>query len=261
MTARGSPGLLRVSIEGAVAQVRLDRPDKRNALSDDLIEAISQAFGDLPGSVKAVVLSGEGAHFSAGLDLNELRDRSAAEGLFHSRTWHAAFARIAQAPVPVIAALSGAVIGGGFELAASAHLRVADETAYFALPEGQRGLFVGGGGSVRIAALMGVPRMTDLMLTGRVLDAGEAERIGLVNYRVAAGQALPRALELAERIAQNAPMSNYAVLHALPAIANAPGEAGFLMESLIAAVAQSEPEAKERMRAFVSKRAGKVKRS
>ena len=154
--------------------------------------------------------------------------------------------------------LHGAVVGGGMELAASCHLRVAEDSAYFGLPEGQRGIFVGGGGSARIPRLMGVARMTDLMLTGRVLDAEEGARAGLVHYRVADGQGLARALELAERVARNAPMSNFAVMHALPRIADQSQSEGLFTEALMAAVAGSTPHAQERLRAFLDGRAAKV---
>ena len=108
--------------------------------------ALQTAFVNLPEDARAVVVSGEGEHFSAGLDLSELGERSVAEGVVHSRTWHAAFAQIESGRVPVIAVLKGAVVGGGLELASSAHIRIAERSTFFGLPEGQRGLFVGGGG-------------------------------------------------------------------------------------------------------------------
>ena len=130
--------------------------------------------------------------------------------------------------MPVIAALKGAVIGGGLELACAAHIRVAEPSAYFALPEGQRGIFVGGGGSVRLPRLIGVARMTDMMLTGRVYSATEGAAYGFSQYLTEAGGALPKALELAERVAANAPLTNFAVLQALPMIAEANPQTGLL---------------------------------
>jgi enoyl-CoA hydratase/carnithine racemase len=138
---------------------------------------------------------------------------------------------------------------------------VADESAYYGLPEGQRGIFVGGGGAVRIPRLMGVARMTDLMMTGRVYDAQEGLQAGLSQYVVPVGQGLAKGIELAQRVAGNAPMSNYAVMHALPRIADQSLAEGLLTESLMAAVAESTPEAKKRLRAFLDKRAGKVVKS
>jgi enoyl-CoA hydratase/carnithine racemase len=172
--------------------------------------------------------------------------------------WHAAFDAIQFGRVPVVAALHGAVVGGGLELASSCHIRVADRTAYYGLPEGQRGIFVGGGGSARIPRLMGVARMTDLMMTGRVYDAEEGLAVGLSQYVVEEGQAAAKAVALADRIAQNAPMSNFAVMHALPRIADQSQSEGLFTESLMAAVAESTPEAQSRLRAFLEGRAGKV---
>jgi enoyl-CoA hydratase/carnithine racemase len=244
-----------------VAVVRLTRPAKRNALNDALILAIRDAFDNMPASVRAAVIDGEGDHFCAGLDLSELSERDAGQGLMHSRMWHAALERVQYGPVPVIAALHGAVVGGGLELATACHIRVADESTFYALPEGSRGIFVGGGGAVRIPRLIGAARMTDMMLTGRVYNAVDGERIGLAQYLVPTGTAFDKALELAKRVAQNAPLTNYALMHALPRIAEQPADQGFFTEAMMAAIAQSAPEAKDRVRAFLEGRAAKVQKS
>ena len=173
--------------------------------------------------------------------------------------WHRVFDRIQYSRVPVIAALKGAVIGGGLELACAAHIRIAEPSAYFALPEGQRGIFVGGGGSVRLPRLIGVARMMDMMLTGRVYSATEGASYGFSQYLTEPGGALPKALEVAERVAANAPLTNFAVLQALPMIAEANPQTGLLMESLMATVAQSDKEAKRRIRAFLDHKTAKVK--
>jgi len=175
--------------------------------------------------------------------------------------WHRVFDRIQYSRVPVIAALKGAVIGGGLELACAAHIRVAEPSAYFALPEGQRGIFVGGGGSVRLPRLIGVARMTDMMLTGRVYSATEGASHGFAQYLTEEGHAYPKAMELAAKVAQNAPLTNFAVLQALPMIAEANPQTGLLMESLMATVAQSDKEAKLRIRAFLDRKTAKVKPS
>ncbi|NRF67448.1 crotonase/enoyl-CoA hydratase family protein [Aquincola sp. S2] len=250
--------LLQVSVDGAVAHIRLNRPAKRNALSDPLIQQLHTAFVNLPQAVGAVVLSGEGEHFCAGLDLSELVERDVIGGVLHSRMWHAAFDQVQFGRVPVIAVLHGAVVGGGLELAAACHVRVAEASAYFGLPEGQRGLFVGGGGSARIPRLIGVARMSDMMLTGRVIDAEQGVQAGLAQYLVPDGEGLAHGIALARRIATNAPMSNFAVMHALPRIADQSQSEGLFTESLMAAVAESTPDAQERLRAFLDKRAGKV---
>ncbi len=251
--------LLRVETNGAIAQMRLNRPAKRNAINNTLVNELAQAFATLPASVRVAVISGEGEHFCAGLDLAEVTEQTVAQGIHHSRGWHAAFDRIQFGAVPVIAVLHGAVVGGGLELAATAHLRVAESSAFYALPEGQRGIFVGGSGSVRIPKLLGVARMTDMMLTGRVLDADEGQAAGLSNYLVPPGQGLAKALALADRIAGNAPLSNYAIVQALPRIAEMSAADGLFVESLMSAIAQGDDAAKQRVRAFLDKRAGKVR--
>ena len=168
---------------------------------------------------------------------------------------------IEQGRVPVVSALHGAVVGGGLELASASHIRVADETTFYALPEGTRGIFVGGGGSVRIPRLIGVARMTDMMLTGRVYNAHEGERLGLAQYLVPAGGALDKAIELATRIASNAPLTNFALMHALPRIAEQPADHGLLTEALMSSIAQAAPEAKARVQSFLEGKAAKVQKT
>jgi (methylthio)acryloyl-CoA hydratase len=245
---------------GAIGVLLLDRPQKRNALSDAMVEEIDACLAALPAGVKALVLHGAGKHFCAGLDLAELSNRSAAQGLAHSRSWHRVFDRIQFGRVPVVAVLHGAVVGGGLELASTAHLRVAEAGTFYALPEGQRGIFVGGGASVRVPRLIGAARMADMMFTGRVYSAEEGQAAGISTYLVPAGKGLAKGLELAARIAGNAPATNFALMHALPRIAELGQDAGLLMESLMAGIAQSEPEAKRRMKDFLKKRGAKVKR-
>lgn len=247
-----------LEMQGAVAVVRLCRPTKRNALSDPLIEALRDVFQNLPAEARAAVVHGEGDHFCAGLDLSELKERDAGEGVHHSRSWHVALEAVQFGRVPVIAALHGAVVGGGLELASASHIRVADESTFYALPEGTRGIFVGGGGSVRIPKLIGVARMTDMMLTGRVYDAAEGQAAGLSHYLVGDGAGLAKGLELARKVAANAPLSNYAITQALPRIAEMAPAEGLFVESLMSAIAQGDEAAKQRVRDFLGKRAGMV---
>lgn len=252
------PDTLSVRYDDAVAILTLNRPAKRNALNDDTVLGLETFFRDAPKAIGAVVLAAEGDHFCAGLDLSELTERDTLAGVEHSRMWHRAFEAIEFGSVPVIAALKGAVIGGGLELAATAHVRVAERSTFYALPEGMRGLFVGGGASVRVPRLMGVARMADLMLTGRRYDAAEGLTAGLSQYVVDDGAGLAKALELAHRIANNAPQSNFAVIHALPRIAEANPREGYFMEAMMAGIAQGSDDAKDRMRAFLDGRAAKV---
>lgn len=253
--------MLRVESNGPIVHLRLNRPEKRNAINTEMVRQLHTAFIHLPQAARVVVLSAEGPHFCAGLDLSEVTEQSVAEGIFHSRLWHSAFDQIQFGTVPVIAVLQGAVVGGGLELAATAHLRVAQASAYYGLPEGQRGIFVGGSGSARIPRLIGVSRMADMMLTGRVLDAQEAQAAGLSNYLVEDGQGLAKALELAAKVAGNAPLSNYAITQALPRIADMSQSDGLFVESLMSAIAQGDEAAKQRVRDFLAKRAGKVEKA
>ena len=161
-------------------------------------------------------------------------------------------------PVPVVAVLHGAVVGGGLELASACHIRVAETSTFYALPEGQRGIFVGGGASVRVPKLIGMARMMDMMFTGRVYKAEEGERIGLAQYLVEEGQGLEKGIELAKKIASNAGMTNYALMHVLPKIVDSGQNEGLMMESLIAAISADAPEAKKRLTDFLEGRAKKV---
>jgi len=249
---------IRFEMRHDIAVVTLTRANKRNALNDALIASLRHLFENLPPETRAAVISGEGDHFCAGLDLSDLKERDAGEGMHHSRSWHIALERIQYGPVPVVAALHGAVVGGGLELASACHIRVADESAFYALPEGTRGIFVGGGGSVRIPRLIGVPRMTDMMLTGRVYNAVDGERAGFAQYLVPTSTAFEQAMQLAQRVATNAPLTNYALTHVLPRIADQPADQGFITESMMSAIAQAAPEAKQRVRDFLEGRAAKV---
>ena len=252
---------LNIELRDAVAVLRLTRPLKRNALNDGLVADLQHAFDHMPTTVRAAVLHGEGDHFCAGLDLSELQERDTGQGMMHSRTWHRALDAMQFGPVPVIAALHGAVVGGGLELASACHIRVADESAFYALPEGTRGIFVGGSGAVRIPKLIGVARMTDMMMTGRVYNATDGERLGFAQYLVPTGSALDKALELAQRVATNAPLTNYALMHALPRIAEQSADHGLFTEAMISAITQAAPEAKQRVRDFLEGRAAKVQKA
>jgi enoyl-CoA hydratase/carnithine racemase len=254
------PASLTAEIDGDVAILRLNRPQKRNALDDETVLGLEAFFEHLPEEARAVLLAGEGDHFSAGLDLSELQERDVREGIEHSQLWHRAFEKIQFGRVPVVAVLHGAVVGGGLELAAAAHVRIAERSAYYALPEGSRGIYVGGGGSVRLPRLIGVARMMDMMLTGRTYSAEEGLAIGLTTYLVEDGQGFGKGLELAKRIAQNTALTNFAVMHALPRIAEMAPQSGFAVEALMSSIAQADAEAKSRLKDFLEKRAPKVTR-
>lgn len=249
---------LTVEVKDNILIVSLNRPEKRNAINDETILAIEKVFSNIPKGVKCAIIYGEGKHFSAGLDLSELTRRNIVQAVHHSRTWHRALDKVQFGTVPVVAVLHGACIGGGLELASACHIRVAENSTFYALPEGQRGIFVGGGGSVRLPKLMGVARMTDMMLTGRVLTSTEGVNYGLSQYLVGDGEGFEKAMELAKKISENAGMTNYALMHVLPRIVEAGQDSGLMMESLIASIAQDAPEAKERLNDFLEGRAKKV---
>jgi enoyl-CoA hydratase/carnithine racemase len=254
------PASLQIEQHGPVAVLRLARAHKRNALDDETIIGLETFFTALPESVGAVLLCGDGEHFSAGLDLSELEERDIGQGIAHSRLWHRAFEKIQFGKVPVVAVLHGAVVGGGLELAAAAHVRVSDRSAYYALPEGSRGIYVGGGGSVRLPRLIGVARMMDMMLTGRTYSAEEGLAMGLTTYLVDAGKGYAQGMELAQRIATNAPLTNFAVMQILPRISEMDPGSGYAVEALMSSIAQADAEAKARLKDFLEKRGPKVTR-
>lgn len=250
--------LITYELDGPVALIGLNRPDKRNAINEAVIDALRFAVHRAGEEAEVAVLFGHGRNFCAGLDLGEALARAAGQakpprkGKRHS--WHEVFDTIARGPIPFVAALHGAVVGGGLELATAAHLRVADESAFFGLPEGQRGIFVGGGGTVRIQRVVGYTVMADMMLTGRLLSATEGEREHIVRYVVPEGQALAKARELAAKIARNTPDTNWRITNVLPRINDLSHDDGLFMEYLNSNL-QRSPETAERLREFVEGRA------
>lgn len=250
---------------GAVGVVTLDRASKRNAIDEATLAEIEEYFSSVPDHIKAILLKAEGEHFCAGLDLKEHFDkkRTPVEFMRVCQGWHRAFDKIQFGGIPVIACLQGAVVGGGLELASAAHVRVADVSAYFALPEGTRGIFTGGGATVRTARIVSAPRMVEMMLTGRIVDVHEGHRLGLTHHVCdpAKGDkpAAEFALELAHKIADNAPLSNYAMVTSISRIADMSTTDGLFAEGLMIAVVQSGDEVQQRVGEFVTKKAAKVK--
>jgi (methylthio)acryloyl-CoA hydratase len=234
--------------------VTLNRANKRNALDDATVLGLEQLFGAIPPTIRVVVLRGAGEHFCAGLDLSSLADQDVPQRIARSKLWNRAFERIEFGHAPVITAMNGAVIGGGLELACATHIRVSDSSAFYGLPEGQRGIYLGGGGSVRLPRLIGLPRMMDMMLTGRVYDAESGHSIGVSQYLVGAGNAFDKALDLAAAVAKNAPLTNFGVINALPRIAGGSPDSGYLMEALMSALTQEAPEARKRIESFLASR-------
>lgn len=255
----GQKTVTRIEIDGDIATLVFDRPEKRNAMNDALVAELDAFFSRPPEGVNAVILRGEGGHFCSGLDLAEHEHREPIESVYHSRNWHRVSDLIEYGTLPVVSVLTGAVIGGGLEIAASTHVRIAEPDVRFQLPEGRRGIFVGGGATVRVGRLLGADRMREMMLTGRSYGAEEGLALGLTHYSVGSGEGLDLAKELARKIADNAPFSNYLMMQAVPRIPDMPRSEGLFTESLAAAMSQTSSGAKEGLRAFLEKRPPKFR--
>ena len=253
--------LITYALEGNIAWIGLNRPDKRNAINDPLIDALRAAVLRAHEEADVAVLHGHGSNFCAGLDLAEALARATGQikppRKRRRHNWHEVFDLIARGPIPFVAALHGAVVGGGLELAMAAHVRVCDESALFGLPEGQRGIFVGGGGTVRIQRVVGTTVMMDMMLTGRLLTPAEGLQEHIVRYVVPAGQALAKAGEIAARIAKNSVETNWMIINVLPRIQDMSHDDGLFVEQLNSARARP-PEAEARLREFVEGKARKL---
>ena len=252
---------LRVETDAeGIATVTLARAAKRNALDSATVEELIEVFSRLPrAGVRAVVLRADGTHFCAGLDLVEHHtEQRRPEDFMHlCLRWHEAFNKMEYGGVPIIAALKGAVVGGGLELASSAHVRVADHGTYFALPEGQRGLFTGGGATIRVADLVGKARMIDMMLTGRIYQREEAVQVGLCQYLVEDSEAT--AMELARTAAANPPLSNFAICSGISHMQNMSALDASYAESVLAGVVNTQPASNERLEAFANKTGARVR--
>jgi enoyl-CoA hydratase/carnithine racemase len=251
--------ILKIEIADTIATLTMNRPDKRNAMCEELLMALDAFFSAPPKEVRVVILTGTAGHFCSGLDLSEHVHRSAEENLYHSRHWHAVMEKIQFGGLAVVSAIFGAAIGGGLELASSTHVRIAEDSTIFQLPEGRRGIFVGGGATARVGRLLGPDRMTEMMLTGRKYNAAEGLALGLTHYAVGEGEALPLAQQLAGKIARNAPLSNYLMIQSIARINDMSQSDGLFTESLAAALSQTTPDAEEGLKAFLEKRAPKFR--
>ena len=254
-----SDPILKIEIVDTIATLTMNRPDKRNAMCEELLMALDAFFSAPPKEVRVVILTGTAGHFCSGLDLSEHVHRSAEENLYHSRHWHSVMEKIQFGGLAVVSAIFGAAIGGGLELASSTHVRIAEDSTIFQLPEGRRGIFVGGGATARVGRLLGPDRMTEMMLTGRKYNAAEGLALGLTHYAVGEGEALALAQQLAGKIARNAPLSNYLMIQSIARINDMSQSDGLFTESLAAALSQTTPDAEEGLKAFLEKRAPKFR--
>jgi (methylthio)acryloyl-CoA hydratase len=239
----------------AVTTVMLNREDKRNCINEDMLEEIDQVFRKPPHGTRCFVLAAKGPHFCAGLDLKEHfdKDRSPIEFMRVCQNWHKAFDQIQFGGIPVVAVVQGAVVGGGLELAAATHVRIAEPSTFFALPEGQRGIFTGGGATVRVARIITAPRMVDMMLAARTYDAQRGLDVGLAHEIAGAGEGLTRARVLARQIATHPPTTNFAITTGIARINDMSTTDGLFAEGLLQAAVQTNPDIKERLAAFFGK--------
>lgn len=249
------PDLVEVRRDGAVCIVTLQREEKLNALSSalerDLLAALA---GDLVRDSRCVVLAGAGRCFSAGADVAELSRDDPAGVLQYYRETGDVYERFAALPQPTIAAIHGWCLGGGLELALATDFRVADETAVFGLPEVELGILPSSGGTHRRVRLLGPARAKELMLLRERFGAEEALRLGLVTEVVGEGEALDRALELAERVAALPALAASVAKQAADLMPDSSREAGILVERLAYAMLAQTPEARDAAEAFERRR-------
>jgi enoyl-CoA hydratase/carnithine racemase len=254
-------GLVDVQTHGRASVVGLRREHKLNALSTALEGAVAEALErpEVRASACVVFTGGERA-FSAGADVGELRDRDPASILAYYRETGAVYERVAALPQPTISAIAGYCLGGGLELALATDLRIADRSAVFGLPEVSIGIVPSSGGMHRLVRLLGVPRAKELVLLGDRFGADEARALGLVSDVVPEGDALDRALELAERIAALPPMAVALAKQAIDCMPEASREAGLALERLAYGLLAQTEEAREAAEAFSEERPGGARR-
>jgi enoyl-CoA hydratase len=244
-------------LRDSVAFVSLDRPEKLNALTAEMLLELGRAFERIEQArdIRAVILKGAGDRaFSAGTDIGELAAMNIEEARGASLRGQEVCDRIEGCKVPVIAAVNGLAAGGGFELALACHLRIASTGARFSLPETSLGVIPGYGGTQRLARVTGSGRALELMLTGAELSADEALRAGLVNATVAPEQLLSEAERLAREIAKLAPLAIRACLKAVTHGLTLPLAEGLELEAKLFSALFASEDVREGTRAFLEKR-------
>ena len=248
-----------VEIADRVATITVNRPDKLNALNDRVIaelgEAIDQVVGD--SAVGGIILTGAGRAFVAGADIAELEKHGAVSAKRLAQTGQDVFRRFETSPKPVVAAVNGFALGGGCELAMACHIRIASEFAKFGQPEVKLGLIPGYGGTQRLPRLVGRGRALQLLLTGEMIDANEAYRIGLVNRVVPAADLLPSANEMMRAILANAPVAIANVIEVVNRGYDATLEDAMTLEATAFGLLAATDDKREGTRAFLEKRAAR----
>jgi enoyl-CoA hydratase len=245
------------AVSDGIAWVTVNRPDKLNALNGVVIAELGDAVGHIEGDsgVRGVILTGAGSKaFVAGADISELAAQGATEGKARAMAGQSVFRRLERCGKPVIAAVNGFALGGGCELAMACHLRVASESAKFGQPEVKLGIGPGYGGTVRLPRLVGKGRALELLLTGQMIDAQEAWRIGLVNRVVPADRLLDEAEQLLRTILENGPLAIRACLEAVDAGLEMSLDQALLLEANHFGLLSETADMKEGTRAFLEKR-------
>ncbi|MCA3729606.1 MAG: enoyl-CoA hydratase [Phenylobacterium sp.] len=244
-----------VEAHDAVALIRLNRPEALNALNSRLLEELGQALdaAEADAGVRCLVLTGSERAFAAGADIKEMSDKSYAE-MFAADFFGPAARRIEACRKPIIAAVSGYALGGGCELAMLCDFIIASETAKFGQPEINLGVMPGIGGTQRLTRLVGKSKAMDMILTGRMMDAAEAERAGLVSRVVPADRLVAEALEAAGKIAAQSPLAVMMNIELVDAAYETTLSAGVSMERRLFHSLFALEDQKEGMAAFIEKR-------
>ncbi len=249
-----SEDVIIVEREGRVAIVRLNRPKALNALNFEVMTAMGKAITALDRDVEvgAIVITGSEKAFAAGADIKEMAERTGVEMLLGD--WFAGWDAVAHCRTPMIAAVSGFALGGGCELAMMCDIIIASDTARFGQPEIKLGIMPGMGGSQRLTKAVGKYKAMDLVLTGRMIDAQEAERAGLVSRVVPADKHMEEVLETARTIANYGKPSLIAAKEAVNRALELGLNEGVLFERRTFHALFSTEDQKEGMRAFTEKR-------
>ena len=253
---------IKVERDGALAIVTVNRPDKLNALNAQIVAELGAAMRELDrdNGVRGVVLTGAGEKaFVAGADIAELAQMTPISGIDVSRAGQDVFRALETMHKPVIAAVNGFALGGGLELALACHMRIASENAKLGLPEVKLGIIPGYGGTIRLPRLVGRGRALELMLSGEMIDAQEAFRIGLVNRVVPQAELLNTAKSLLNKIAANGPIAVALALEAVDHGFNTTTEDALRLESNLFGLLASTADMKEGMAAFLEKRKAEFK--
>jgi enoyl-CoA hydratase/carnithine racemase len=249
------PGSVEITLdEFHVALLRLNRPEARNALSPEMMEEIASELErlDPDPEVRCMVIAGSDEVFAAGADIRAMSERSFAEALRHPAAsfWR----RIAAVKTPLVAGVSGYALGGGCELALACDMIVASDTALFGQPEITLGIIPGGGGTQRLARVLGKQRAMEYVLTGRRFDAGMAMRWGIVNQVVGKNRWLEEALEMARTVAERPPIAARLAKQAVLAAEETGLSAGLENERRLYELAMATEDRVEGMQAFLEKR-------